>query len=184
MQRYRTALISGLGILLTTGCYDAPEPIGLERVVAGLADGGLSRLNHWRHREWGFVPVPHSRVLVYLVGPIPPDTVPPDTVPPDTTGVSQTAYALPVAMFRSDSVPGDSTPPPPPIGCGERGLLVARVRSDRNGHFDVGGLAPGVYDVRAKGRGGQGTICALILREGQQAFVGITLTKERGGASR
>lgn len=197
MQRSFTAFVSGLGILLAVaGCNnDSPDPTNLDHVLRGLADtsgfigGNLVGADSLPAR---------GRVLVYLVAAIPPDSTPPDSTPPDSTppdsippdslpppdstAVSPAAQALLLAIFRSDSIPGDTTPPPPPppVRCGDRGQLVARARSDRNGIFQVGGLGPGIHDVRADTERGKGAVCGVIVRRGQQVFVTVIVGGRQG----
>lgn len=184
MKRTLTSLLSGVGILVAAGCSDSPGPTTFEQQSLAFADSSGSISGNVVNAD--SFPV-RSRVLVYLVGSIPPDTTPPDTVPPDsvppdslppdslppdTSGMSPTGYSL-ASLFRSDSIPVDSVPPPPPSGCSVRGRLVARTDSDRNGVFRVRGLAPGIYDIRAEAHGREGAACGTILRGGQQVFVTI-----------
>ena len=184
MPRSIPAIVSSLGILLgTTGCNDSPAPTSLDHAFLASADSSGSIGGNVVNSD--SLPVARARVLFFLVGPVPPDssppdTTPPDTLPPDTTRVSPAGVSLDLAGLKIDSIPGDSTPPPPPARCGDRGQLVARTRSDRDGNFQTTGLAPGVYDVRAETESGRGAVCGVILRGGQQAFVSIMLSR-RGG---
>jgi hypothetical protein len=184
MKRTYTLLISSLGILLATGCNESPGPSKIERFILNVADTSALASISGNIVNADSLPVSGSRVLVHLVGPVPPDStppdsVPPDTLPPDTTGLSRIAYDLPTTMFRDDSIPGDSTPPPPPppTRCGDRGQLVARTRSDRNGNFQVVGLAAGIYDIRVEAGGQRGAVCGVIIRAGQQLFISVMVTR-------
>jgi hypothetical protein len=177
MTRATTVFVSTVGILLLAGCGNSldtdPDPATLSALVSNASSisGNLVGPDS--------LPVSRGNVHVYLAGPVPPDTIPPDSTPPDTTALSSAAYgAAPVAL-RSDSVPGDSTPPPPPpppSHCGERGTLVARTQSNEAGFFRVNGLAPGIYDIRARAGGSRGSLCGVILRDSQQVFVTIMLS--------
>lgn len=190
MRRYFTAFVSSLGILLgITGCSESPGPTNLNPAISVLSDTWASIGGNVVTAD--SIPAARARVLIYLVAPVPPDSTPPDTVPPDTTPpdtlppdtilVSPTDADLAMAILRSDSIPGDSTPPPPPpAGCGDRGRLVERTRSDRNGIFHVAGLRPGIYDIRAEAEAGKGAVCGVIVRRGQQVFVTLMLARRRG----
>lgn len=170
MQRTLTALLSSLAIVLTVGCNESSPPAGLSNSLV-LADSGSSGTIRGQVVGIDSLPVQGARVLVYRVGPVPPDTVPPDSTPPDTIGTAAPG------TFRIDSVPGDSVPPPPPPQghCGDRGEMVARTRSNQEGRFRVRGLAPGVYDLRAAEAGGRGFVCGVILRSGERLSVIIQL---------
>jgi hypothetical protein len=188
MRRFFTALVSSLGILLgVNGCSESPGPTNLDPALMALSDISASIVGNVVTAD--SIPAARARVLIYLVAPVPPDstppdtvppdTTPPDTLPPDTTGVSPTDEASVLAILASDSLPGDSTPPPPPAQCGDRGQLVARTRSDRNGIFQVTGLAPGIYDIRGKAGAERGVACGAIVRSGQQVFVTLILARKR-----
>lgn len=196
MPRSIIAVASSLGILLAAaGCQDSPAPTSLEHALLASADSSGSIGGNVVNKD--SLPVAEARVIFYLVGPVPPDStppdstppdstppdsIPPDSLPPDSTGVAPTVQPLLLAIFRGDSIPGDTTPPPPPppSGCGDRGEPVARTRSDGNGRFQVSGLAPGIYDVRAGGEAGRGAVCGVIVRSGQPVFVTLIVARRRG----
>ena len=183
MQRTFATFVSALGILLTlSGCQDSPGPDDTLPQILAVSDSSATLSG--RVVSPDSLPVARAQVTFSLIGPVPPDTtppdtVPPDTLPPDTTGLSS-RNLTPGVMARSDSIPGDSTPPPPFIPCNDRGKPAARTRTDGSGLFSVSGLAPGVYHVRAQSGQGKGLVCGVTVRSGAQMFVTIMLTRRRG----
>ena len=191
MRHTFTAVATGLGLFLFTGCENSPSPTDQEQASI-LGDSVATATLSGMVVDSDSIPV-RARVLLYFVGPVPPDTVPPDTVPPDSTPPDSTppdsnpppppppdsllGEVMQLVWLSGDSLPGDSIPgdstPPPPASCAERGDLVGRTRADGNGLFRFEGLAPGVYDLRASAEGETGTLCGRILRAGESVFVTV-----------
>lgn len=72
------------------------------------------------------------------------DSIPRDTIPVDT---------IPVDTIPSDTIPVDTLPG---SACGQRGTIAATVTTGTNGDFEINGLAPGLYDIRATPASGSG----------------------------
>jgi len=102
----------------------------------------------------------------FIRGPIALDSFPTDTLPPDT--------------IPTDTIPPDSNPPPPPpVGCGRTGVVVARGRTDANGVLRISRLRTGKYDVTITppGRSGLGVgyYCGSIVLNDRISPVQVTL---------
>jgi hypothetical protein len=173
--------ISASALLLTgmlaAGCRDTNDPAHagqLDHLLASALLVGTVVV------QSDSTPVPGAKVVVLLVGSIPPDSTPPDSIPPDSIPPDSTGRGsgspISALNFVLDSLPGDSTPPPPPARCGSRGTAVARTTTNTSGRFRIRGLAPGIYDIRAEAQGfGQGVACGVVVAADQETVVGIGL---------
>jgi hypothetical protein len=182
MRPALAAFVTGLGLCLSIACQDSPAPTNEGNGQVLLSDTASTVTLSGQVVDADSLPAQRARILLYFLGPVPPDTVPPDTTPPDSTppdtlppppdSLGATNDIIRIVQLSGDSVPGDTTPPPPPP-CGDRGELVSRSRADGDGFFQVSQLAPGVYDVRASAEGQTGQVCGQIVRDSM--FVAVML---------
>ena len=174
--------LTALGLCLSIACQDSPAPTEHGNGQVLLSDTASTVTLSGQVVDADSLPAQRARILLYFLGPVPPDTVPPDTTPPDSTPpdtlppppdtLSVTNDIVRIVLLAGDSVPGDTTPPPAPA-CGDRGELVSRSRTDGDGFFQISQLVPGVYDVRASAGGQTGLVCGLIVRDSM--FVAVML---------